>query len=331
MSFGRTSAAMLAAATALVTVANAQIQQTTIKVDNKDVTVTEMRGGRSSHMVQFAGSDGTAMIMVDNNNKITAYMSPPGGGEYKPLIDKIWAAYLDQKNGSASANSAPAAEPADPNAALRAQAAAVNARVQARMNGGVSSANSTERTVKGLAPDGGLIVHDPNLGGIGGADVTIFPDGMKATWIMDPGHGAPPEKCIAEYEGGDQPASGGAKFSKAAKGLTTATLNSYNTRADAAVDVSKNPDNDWRIVAEGSNGKRTTELGGFRQGTYAANTGRDPVKDMAEKQLEAIKLDVRAAQEYQGADGNPVVVLTSDRSQRGLTALDKITKAYDVQ
>jgi hypothetical protein len=154
---------------------------------------------------------------------------------------------------------------------------------------------------------------------------------MKGTWILDPGNGAPPIRYTAEFEGGDNPASGGAKFSKAAKGLTTATLNSYNTRADAAVDVSKNPDNDWRIVSEGSNGKRTIELGGFRQSTFEANTGRDPVKDIAEKQLEAVKLDVLAAQEYKAADGNPVVVLTGERSQRGWTALDKITKAYDIQ
>jgi hypothetical protein len=320
---------MLAAAIALAAPVNAQIQQTTIKVDDKDVTVTEMRGGRASHMVQLAGSEGTAMIMVDSNNKITAYLSPPGGGEYKPLIDKVWAAYLDQKSGSGAANSAPANGP-DPNAALRAQAAAINAQVQARMNGASSSANSKERTVKGVAPDGGVIVHDPNLGGIDGVDVTISPDGMKGTWILDPGHGAPPEKFTAEYEGGDQPASGGAKISKAAKGLTTATLSSYNARADATVDISKNPDNDWRIVSEGSNGKKTTELGGFRQGAYAAYTGRDPLKDMAEKQLEAVKLDLQAAQDYKGTDGNPVIMLTSDRSQRGLTALDKITKAYDV-
>jgi hypothetical protein len=47
--------------------------------------------------------------------------------------------------------------------------------------------------------------------------------------------------------------------------------------------------------------------------------------------LEAVKLDVLAAQEYKAADGNPVVVLTGERSQRGWTALDKITKAYDIQ
>jgi hypothetical protein len=332
MNFRHATAAILAATTAIVAPANAQIRQTSVKVDNMDCTVTEMPAGRSpTHLVQLAGPAGAAMISVDRENKITAYLSPPGGGEYKPLIDKVWAAYLDQKNGGASTNSTPAPAPADPNVALRAQAAAINAQVQARMNGSGSSTNSGERAVIGSASGGGVIVHDPILGRSGGVDVTISLDGMKGTWILDPGNGAPPIKYTAEFEGGDNPASGGAKFSKAAKGLTTATLNSYNTRADAAVDVSKNPDNDWRIVTEGSNGKRTIELGGFRQSTFEANTGRDPVKDIAEKQLEAVKLDVLAAQEYKGADGNPVVVLTGERSQRGWTALDKITKAYDIQ
>ncbi len=329
MSLGRIAVAMLVAATAVVASANAQIQQTSVTVNNKDYTVTEMRGGRSGHMVQLAGPEGATMVMVDNDNKITAYISPPGGGGQQDLINKVWAAYLAMKTATTPANSAPA--PADPNAALRAQAAAIAAQAQARGIAVNPSTNSEERTVKGLAPEGGVIVHDPTLGGSGGVDVTISPDGMKGTWILDPGYGAPPAKYTAEFEGGDKPASGGTKFSKAAKGLTTATLNSYNTRADAAVDISKNPDNDWRIVSEGSDGKRTTELGGFRQGTFAANTGRDPVKDIAAKQLQAIKLDVLAAKEFKGADGSPVVVLTSERSQRGWTALDNITKAYDIQ
>jgi hypothetical protein len=331
MRFGHTAAAMLAATIGLVAPVNAQMQQTTMKIDNKDYTVTEMRGSRSEHMVQLAGPEGAAMIMVNNDNKITAYISPPGGGEFKALIDKVWAAYLAQKSGGVPANSTPAPQPADPNAALSAQAAAIAAQTQARMNGAGPSTGSKERTVKGLAPDGGVIVHDPGLGGIDGADVTISPDGMKGTWILNPGNGYPPVRYTAEYEGGDKPASGGAKFSKAAKGLTAATLSSYNARADATVDISKNPDNDWRIVSEGSNGKRTTELGGFRQGEFIAYSGKDPLKDMAEKQLEAIKLDMQAAQEYKGTDGNPVVVLSSERSQRGLNALDKITKAYNVQ
>jgi hypothetical protein len=280
-------------------------------------------------MVQLAGPQGAALISVDRNNKIISYLNPPGGGEYKALIDKVWAAYLDQKAGSASANSTPANEP-DPNAALRAQTAAIVAQAQARANDMSSSAISKERTVKGLAPDGGVIVHDPNLGGIDGADVTISPDGMKGTWIVDPGRGYPPTKYTAEYEGGDQPASEGAKFSKAAKGFGTAVLQSENTRGDAMVNMSKNPDNDWRIVSEGSNGKRMTELGGYREGAYKAYVGNDPLKDLAEKQLEAIKFDLQAAQDYKGPDGNPTVVLSSERSQRGLTALDKITKAYDV-
>src|SRR5277367_3544289 len=225
MSFWQTTAAMLAATTAIVApaAANAQIQQTSVKIDGKDYTVTEMPAGRSPvHMVQLAGPEGAAMVQVNRDNKITAYLSPPGGGEYKAQIDELWAEYLKQKNGAATASSAPANEP-DPNAALRAQAADITARAQARANGVTSSANSTERTVKGIAPGGGVIVHDPNLGGSGGVDVTISLDCMKATWVIA-ANGMPPVKMTAEFEGGDQPASAGAKALKGAKGAGSAVL-----------------------------------------------------------------------------------------------------------
>ncbi len=202
MSLRQTTAAMLAATAATVVPTYAQITQTSVKVDNQDCTVTEMRSGRGpTHMVQLAGPLGTAMVMVNNDNKITAYISPPGGGEYKPLIDKVWAAYLAQKTASAPADSTPAPAPADPNAALRAQAAAITAQVQARGTAVALSPNSKERTVKGIAPDGGVNVHDPNIGGSGGVDVTISPDGMKGTWILDPGNGAPPENTLRNTKG----------------------------------------------------------------------------------------------------------------------------------
>ena len=82
-----TTAAMLAATTAIIAPANAQIQQTAVKVDNKDYTVTEMRGGRTGHMVQLAGPEGTAMVMINNDNNITAYKSPPGGGGLQDFIN----------------------------------------------------------------------------------------------------------------------------------------------------------------------------------------------------------------------------------------------------
>jgi hypothetical protein len=324
MSFRRTTAAMLAAATAIVVpaAANAQIQQTSVKIGNIEYTVTEMPAGRSpAHMVELTGPEGTAMVQVNRENKITAYLNPPGGGEYKAQIDELWAAYLKQKNGGASASSTPPAEPADPNAALRAQAAAITAQAQARVNGAASYTSSKEPTVKGPAPGGGVIVHDPNLGGSGGADVTISPDGMKAEWVVDPGRGYPPVKYAAEFEGGAKPASAGAKALKSAKGAGSAVLYSYSP--GVVVDVSDNPDRNWKVVDEGSNGKNTIELGGYR-----LNQIRDSGKTVALQQLEAVKRDVLVAQGYKGTDGNPMVDLSSDRSKRGLDALDEITKAY---
>jgi hypothetical protein len=270
-------------------------------------------------MFQLAGPEGTAMVMVNNDNKITAFISPPGGGGQQDLINKVWGVCLSQKSANAPDGSTPATGPADPNAALRAQAAAITAQVQGRVNG-ANAAGSTERRVKGANDAGDIVVHDPTLGASGGTDVTISSDGMKATWVIA-ANGMPPVKMTAEFEGRDQPASAGAKVLKGAKGAGSAVLYSYSPRV--VVNVSADPDHDWRIVSEGSNGKNTIELGGYR-----LNQIRDSGKTIAEKQLEAVKQDVLAAQGYQDKDGRQVVVLTSDRSQRGLTALDEITKAY---
>jgi hypothetical protein len=326
MSLRQIAAAMLISTAAIVVpAANAQMTQVSVKVDDKDYTVTEMRGSRAGqgHMVQLAGPEGAAMVMVDNNNKITAYISPPGGGGKQDLINKVWAAYLEKKTGTAPVGSTPASETADPNSARRAdiaaRAAAITAQVQGRGNG-PSAVGSTERSVIGANDAGEIVVHDPALGASGGADVTISRDGMKATWVIA-ANGMPPVKMTAEFEGGDQPASAGAKALKGAKGVGSAVLYSYSP--GVVTNVSADPDHDWRIVSEGSNGKNTTELGGYR-----LNQVRDSGKVIAEKQLEAVKQDVLAAQGYKDSDGHQVVVLTSDRSQRGLTALDEITKAY---
>jgi len=100
-------AGVLLAATAMVAHAQTQSQ---IKVDGKDYTVTEF-AGRTSHLAQLAGPEGTAMVSVDNSGKITAILSPPGGGGQQDLITKVWAAYQNQKNSgnAANANATPAA------------------------------------------------------------------------------------------------------------------------------------------------------------------------------------------------------------------------------
>jgi hypothetical protein len=189
------------AATAVTALAaNAQIQQTTIKVDNADCTVTEMSTGRGpTHMVQLAGPQGAAMISVDRDNKIVAYLSPPGGGQYKALIDKVWAAYLDQKNGGAGAVPAattaaggptPAAEPSDSSTALRDQANAILANAQARAAGGTGGGKLTVE----FPANGGAVVSK------GSRVMTLSPDGADVT-IVDTSVTGQSRTEQASYEG----------------------------------------------------------------------------------------------------------------------------------
>jgi hypothetical protein len=96
------------ATVAAVAASQAQ-QQTSVKVDGKDYKVTEFPG-RSMHMVQLSGSEGSAMLSVQNG-KITAYISPPGGGGQLDLINRVWSAYQDHKSGNAVANSNVAGHP----------------------------------------------------------------------------------------------------------------------------------------------------------------------------------------------------------------------------
>jgi hypothetical protein len=96
------------ATVAVVAAAQAQ-QQTSVKVDGKDYTVTEF-AGRSMHMVQLSGPEGSAMVSVQDG-KIKAYISPPGGGGQQDLIDRVWNAYQGHKNGNAAANSNAAGPP----------------------------------------------------------------------------------------------------------------------------------------------------------------------------------------------------------------------------
>src|SRR5580658_6310824 len=85
-------------------------QQTSIKVDGKDYTITEFPG-RTTHLVQLSGPEGAAMVSVQNG-KITSYINPPGGGGQQDLINKVWNAYQDRKNGNPAANNNAAPPPA---------------------------------------------------------------------------------------------------------------------------------------------------------------------------------------------------------------------------
>lgn len=326
-----TTAAMLAATTAIIAPANAQIQQTAVKVDSKDYTVTEMRGGRTGHMVQLAGPEGTAMVMVNNDNKITAYISPPGGGGLQDLINKVWTAYLGKKTATAPADSTPAPTPADPNAALRAQAAAITAQVQGRGNG-VTAQASDQRVVKSVN-DASIVIFDPKLG----TDVTITDNLMKVTWTVTPKvpQGMPvsakPENFEAFFEGGDKPASAGSKTGKFLGSGAIATLDSENTRANAASSISVNPDKAWRVnEQEGKIKKNVYESGGMRVSAYQASTGRDPGGMQGESILAAVKGDLELAkqtvEEAQKKGQATGFDLTTDRVQRGWTALQAATK-----
>jgi len=98
------------ATVAVVAAAQAQ-QQTSVKVDGKDYTVTEFPG-RSIHMVQLSGPEG-AITGMANQGKLTI-VSPPVGtltADQRSLVDKVWTAYQDHKNGNAAANSNAAGPP----------------------------------------------------------------------------------------------------------------------------------------------------------------------------------------------------------------------------
>jgi hypothetical protein len=98
--------------------AKAQMTPSSLEVGGKSYSVTERQSGRAGHMVILTGPDGTAMVSVSNNNEIIRYISPPNGiapngNDYKPLINQVWAAYLAQKDGTASGGTTPGNLPAD--------------------------------------------------------------------------------------------------------------------------------------------------------------------------------------------------------------------------
>ncbi len=321
---------MLAAAAVIVVpaAASAQMTQVSVKVDNKDYTVTEMRGGRAGHMVQLAGPEGTAMVMVDNDNKITAFISPPGGGGQQDLISKVWAAYLAQKHETAPAGTPPKNDSPDPNAALRAQAAAITAQAQQRANGTISLVPGGQRAVKNITNDS-ITVYDPTLK----ADVTFTENLMKAEWSVTPQvpAGLPTvaqtQYYTAFFEGGDKPASAGAKTTKLLQGSLIGTADAANTRANATNTIGTDPDKMWRVNEK--TGKVTQDLyesGGMRNGQYAAATGRDPMGDMGLSKLVAVKADLdfaKAAIETAQQNGQATGFnLSTDRFQRGTKALE---------
>ena len=314
---------------AVITIASAQAQQPTqIKVDGKDYTVTEMPG-RTMHMVQLSGPEGSAMIMVNNQNQITMYASPPGGGSFKSLIDSVWSAYVKGKSGNAAA---PAGATNDPNAALRAQADAVARQTLQRTGTGPDA--SRERRIE-FDETGAAIVTDPDLNGkvtiatevikANGSEVSA---GLQFTVLVEPGRGAPPELETWTYKGGLEPAGEGKKLGHGVKGTMEAVLNSHNPRADAGVDICGNIDNCFSIIAKSGGHETRNEIGGYDSSTYAAYTGRDPKHDMEARKAHALSLDLAAVKEAIAAGNTggktPALDLTSDRFKREEAALDRI-------
>jgi hypothetical protein len=305
-----------------------QMTQAPVEVDGKHYTVTEYPGGPSGHMVSLAGPDGTAMVSVDKNNKIATYISPSGGNapdgrDFKPLINQVWTAYLDQKNQAAAANSNTAA-PAD-------------ARNETPTNPVSTPPASNQPIVKSMS-DASIVIFDPKLG----TDVTFTENGMKATWTVTPKvpQGMPvavqPENFTAFFEGGDKPASAGKKLGKVFTSGAVQTLDSLNTRADAVSGIGANPDKVWRVnVQEGNKKRNVYESGEYRSGGFKVATGKDPAEKQGISILLAIRKDWEAAQpaivEAQKEGKATGFDFTTDRYQRGSAALQAATKGYDIQ
>ena len=142
---------------------------------------------------------------------------------------------------------------------------------------------------------------------------------------------AKPENFEAFFEGGDKPASAGSKTGKFLGSGAIATLDSENTRANAASSISVNPDKAWRVnEQEGKIKKNVYESGGMRVSAYQASTGRDPGGMQGESILAAVKGDLELAkqtvEEAQKKGQATGFDLTTDRVQRGWTALQAATK-----
>ena len=299
--------------------ASSQMTQTTLKVDDKNYTVTEMAGGRSGHMVSLAGPDGTAMVSVNDKNEIVAYISPaggiaPNGSDYKPLINQVWAAYLDQKSQVA---------------------APIVATNEPAPNAPSTTTPPNQPVVKSLS-DASVVVFDPKLG----TDVTFTENGMKASWTVTPKvpGGVPMAVQSANYtaffEGGDEPAGAGKKVGKSLAGGTIATLQSMNTSAGAVSGIGANPDKVWKVEAEiGKNKRNVYESGEYRIGEFKADTGKDPAAKQGISILVAIRQDWEVAQEAivaaQKEGKAKGFDLSTDRVKRGQTALQDATKGYN--
>ncbi len=215
------TACVVAATAATAPAADAQITQSDVKVDNKDYTVTVISAGRPSHspthMVAFDGPEGRAMVSVDNENKITAFIYLAGGPGQKDIVNKVWAAFLAQTNGTPDQNAAPQ------NAAPGERPAAITPPVQGRATGTSNPASDGGRVVKSLTADS-ITIDDPNLN----TDVTFTQSLMDATYTVTPPVpagmpiSAKPQYYHVYFEGGENKAGAGAGLAKGVKAYSRA-------------------------------------------------------------------------------------------------------------
>ena len=248
-SFAIGTACVVAATVASAPAADAQMTQSDIKVDDKDYTITVMSG---LHMVQFDGPEGRAMVSVNNENKITAFIYLAGGPGQKDIVNKVWAAFLARTNGTP-----------DQNAALGGRPAAITPPVQGRATGTSTPAPDGGRVVKSLTADS-ITIHDPNLN----TDVTFTKSLMDATYTVTPQVpaglpiSAKPQYYHVYFEGGESKAGAGAGLAKGVKGTLTGALDSQNHHADATSSITTNTDV-WRVkVKEGNTTRDVYESGG---------------------------------------------------------------------
>lgn len=307
-------------------------EQTTVKVDDKDYTVTSLSRGR---MFQITTPDGrTAMIMPT----ASAYniISPPNGVyngiDYKPQIAKIWKAYQDQKGGTTATTPTSVN---DPNAARRqAQLDAANAqaaKAQAHA-GGVNRTGGDEKPVFKAFTESGAIVTHPKFG-----DVTVSDNGMKYSWTINPvdprtGEKGVPSIYTVSFEGGDTEAGAGAKTGKLLRGLGTGIGNGMNHNANAASSMTTKTDVWKEVEQHGSTKQLVFESGGMRVGGQIGYNGRDPVGNQGEADLNLVKgLWAVVSDEIAKAKATNQTVPfdpTTDRFKRGMDSLDQATAKF---
>jgi hypothetical protein len=281
----------------VVIVAPAQAQQGSqvVKVDGKDYTVTEMLG-RTMHMVQLSGPEGSAMISVNNQNQITMYASPPGGGtpSQKSMIDNVWKAYVAQKTGNAAANTTTSAGGTsdDPNAALRAQSAAVQAQAQARANGAPVNGQQAGPITYEFPASGGAIAHGTPYG-----DIVFNADATEAHFTRTSRNalaGNTSQTWSYQYVGQKN------KAGATAKGIGGAVAGAMNVRHAGRVD-----EGGIEVYLQTNGGKKEQEYG-TEQETFAVNPNVGHPLDNGVRQLaigfldaakEALKGATQAAKE----------------------------------